>query len=775
MTIENNIGYSKPMNKVQTPFTEALKEELPTEVWENMLDIIAKIKFIQNLIAPEEERGYAKDKEKEIYDDKGNTRLVINDKTFTNPHILEDMDFFRERAIFFLKHGKYFNYPKSRNPHSEYRKHWSREMYRWVHGMVRPSDGEWIPGYYYFYLNYSPIMINIISKTYKKNISKKKGVKKKGDRIESFPEPWLGDYLWFHYFQKAIDEGKHGSLLKTRGIGASYKKSLIGPLNMLIFKKTPNFYIAGDSTFLEGADGIFVKVTKNLDFVATHTPFAKLRLIDKSELIKFGYTNEYGVEQGLLSSVSAISVANNPDKARGVRGKFILYEEAGTIKDVEQIWGVNRRSLEEGDIVFGIQVAIGTGGSKKMKFVGLKKLYYKPDSYNIFSIPNVYDSGADGSLRCGFFWGSYMNLKPHYDKNGNPDVIGALITILLERNKVKYSSDDTKSLAQLISENCITPKEATLQVDTKIFPVAELKEAREKLLLTADYAAKHYIGELKAAGHTYRFVPTSGKPIRDFPVDMKNGVVPPVLEMFSMPTYKGLELKPARGRYIATLDPYKVDAEETDSVSLGSFIVLDLLLDTIVAEYTGREVFADDFFENCVKIARFYNCQILYENNISTFYSYMKNTNLLYMLMDRPEILIEKELLKGKSIGSGAKGIPSTAGVKEFGITLYRDWLLSPSYSQPEDADETTPIRKNLEDIRSPALLEETLMWNPDGNFDRVSAMIVLMIARAELRSRFIKSENTNEDEDIDADYITNSKFVKGFLDNRRVYKDLSI
>ena len=90
-------------NKYQTPITDELKQSLPREVWENLVEYIASIKFIQNLIAPEEIRGFAKDrpKETEFYND---GRILVD---LTNPHILEDMDFFREKALFFEKNGKY--------------------------------------------------------------------------------------------------------------------------------------------------------------------------------------------------------------------------------------------------------------------------------------------------------------------------------------------------------------------------------------------------------------------------------------------------------------------------------------------------------------------------------------------------------------------------------------------------------------------------------------------------------------------------------------------
>ena len=179
-------------NKYQTKLTDELKESLPKEVWDELLEYISTVQFIQNLIAPEDIRGFAKDrpKETEFYND-GRIHVDI-----TKPHILEDMDFFRERAIFFEKNGKYTNIPPNSNPKSEFADFWKQELYKWKHGMIRESDGEWIPGYLYFYWNYSPIWL----------VVSKEG-SKQGDRVKKFPKPWSGDYLFFHYLDQCRCNG----------------------------------------------------------------------------------------------------------------------------------------------------------------------------------------------------------------------------------------------------------------------------------------------------------------------------------------------------------------------------------------------------------------------------------------------------------------------------------------------------------------------------------------------------------------------------------------
>jgi len=202
------------MNSYQTTLTEELEKTLPKEVYDEIIEFIASVKFIDNLIQPEEVRGFIKDKPIMTYTNDDGEQVEYEDGRreidISNPHILEGMDFFREKALFFEKTGKYTNIIPNSNPKSDYANFWREEVNKWRYGLVR-EDGEWIPGELYFYWNYSPIWLVEKDKQTKGN--------KKGNRVKKFPKPWLGDYLFYHYVSEAKEKGKHGKLLKTRGIG----------------------------------------------------------------------------------------------------------------------------------------------------------------------------------------------------------------------------------------------------------------------------------------------------------------------------------------------------------------------------------------------------------------------------------------------------------------------------------------------------------------------------------------------------------------------------
>lgn len=741
------------LNKYQTPITEELQKSLPKEVWEDLIDFIGTIKFIQNLIAPEDVRGFAKDRPKDK-----NGKIIVD---LTNPHILEDMDFFRERAIFYEKNKCYTHLRPNPNPRSEYAEFWREEQRRWVEGLIRPSDGEWIPGYYYFYLNYGRIWLN------EKADEGNEKIKKKATREMKFPKIWLGDYLFFHYFDQAIENGKHAKILKCRGCGFSFKTASISPCNMYTRKGLPNFHLAIDKRYLDGKDGLFDKILINLDWLAQNTPWPRMRLIDKPSdyTVQLGNKDEYGNRQGYLSSVTCISLKDDPEKARGLRGPLIHYEEDGQFKDLESAWNVNRDSTEDGDLVFGTQFAGGTSGLKAANFEGSEKLFRNPNAYNINGIPNVFDKNSDGSVECGFFWPAYLNRALCYDKaSGEPDVIKALLEILRERFTIKYNSSDPLAITQRKAEKPITPAEATMRTSGTIFPVADLKEYLADIKMQGvRFWDRHYVGDLVVDKENIKWQLADKYPIRSYQF---TGNTDGAIEIFEMPKL-GADKLPMKGRYIAGIDPYDDDS----GTSLGSIFIFDMFFDTIVAEYTGRPKFANDFYETCKRMLLFYDARAMYENNKKGLFTYFSQQGCTYLLAENPKILKDQDMMRKGNYGNKQMGVHATAEINSYARRLQKDWMLTVAHHNYQDTDEQGNIitsKLNLQLIRSMGYLEEAIAWNSDGNFDRISSLGMCMILREE-KKQFVDGimNQNNPTKDI----VNNDYFLKNY-DNK--YKNFS-
>jgi hypothetical protein len=755
------------LNKYQTPLTSELIKSLPKELYADLVEYIESVSIIKHLISPEDIRGRIKDRPFMMDGDTidPNGRKDIN---ITEPHILEDMDFFRERALFYQENGRYTNIMPNGNPKSDYAAFWREELKRWRDGLVR-DDGEWIPGQLYFYWNYSPIWLaegKSKPLSYEQWLDKilnpgKKSTKSKvaGERVREFPKPWLGDYLFYHYMEQAQDRGQHGKLLKTRGVGFSFKMGAISPCNMYVKPGSgnPNFHLASEKTFLEGDKGIFGKVIDCLDWIAESTPMPRMRLVDSPGKmhIQLGYKDEYGTRKGNLASVFGISLKDNPDKARGIRGPLIHYEEDGLFPNLEKAWGVNRKAVEDGDMSFGFMLAGGTGGVEGGSFEGSEKLFYSPGAYNIYALPNVYDKNTNGGTDCGFFWGCYMNRNGCYDENvGEPDIIKSLLEVLSNRRFIRYNSTDPSAITQAMAEEPIVPQEAVMRTEGTIFPVADLKDVLSDIMPNLNsFTSQHFIGRVTTDNKMDVFGEYT--PIRDYPIkDNKNKAG--CLEVFQKPI-SGPDGKIPFGRYIAGCDPY--DDDESTTNSLGSVFILDTITDQIVAEYTGRPRTATKFYENTLRMLKYFNAICNYENDKKGMFAHFDRHNSLYLLADNPQILKDQDMMKPNYYGNKAKGTNSGTQINRWGRRLQADWLMADSYHQDQDQDEesdepsNTIRRLNLHNVRSVGYLKELIAWNVDINTDRVSAMGMLMILRED-RAKIIQNVGKHE-----VDKVASHKF----------------
>jgi hypothetical protein len=519
-----------------------------------------------------------------------------------------------------------------------------------------------------------------------------------------------------------MDAGKHGKLLKTRGVGFSFKMGSISPCNMYTRPGSgnPNFHLASDKTFLEGDKGVFGKVIDVLDWIAETTPLARMRLVDSTQKmhIQLGYKDEYGTRKGNLASVFGISLKDNPDKARGIRGPLIHYEEDGLFPDLEKAWGVNRKAVEDGNTAFGFMLAGGTGGTEGASFEGSEKLFYSPGAYNIYAVPNVYDKNTNGGTNCGFFWGAYMNRNNCYDeRTGEPDVIKALVEILANRNFIRKESTDPNAITQAMAEEPIIPQEAVMRTEGTIFPVADLKDYLSDIMPNLkQFVGSHYSGKIvEKNGELDIDVFNDMTPIRDFPIkDNKNKAG--CIEVFQKP-YRDADGKVPWGRYIAGCDLF----------------VMDTLTEQIVCEYTGRPRTAAEFYENVYRVLKYYNAVCNYENDKKGLFSYFDQKNALYLLADNPQILKDMDMMKPSYYGNKAKGTHSGKMINRWGRRLQADWLLDQAYFQPvEEGQDKDPNegKMNLQTIRSVGYLKELIAWNIEINADRVSAMGMLMILK---------------------------------------------
>ena len=741
-------------NEYQSSIEDLDLDNKPKEVQEQFYDFINTVPYIKSHLSKELKRACELPR-----DSKG--RIIID---LTTPHIFEDMDYFRPTALYFQEHKCITNLRPNPNPNSEYGKWLREEVRRCYEGYIRESDGEWITGDMYFFLNYCPILLTKV----------KEG--RKAERVWDFPEFWEGHYYKFHYIEMARNNGHHGAELAARSRGKSYTlASMIAKRFILGESKDVNREVkclvtAYQKEYLT-KDGILNKFQSYIDFCAQNTQFPSKRL--KSSLQDMSWTMGYldldtGTRKGTLNEVLGVSSKDDESKLRGKRGVLIALEEWGSFPNLLGLYGTLRPSVEEGDSVYGLIYAQGTAGDNQSDFSSAQEIMYNPLGYNMQEILNVYDKEGQGRKYFVYFFPGYINRKGCYDRNGNSDVTKALLEILMNRYTVKYNSTDINAITKAISEVPVTPQEAIIRTNGSIFPITELTERLNQIDNNPNFYDSTYVGELVFnKDRRVEFVPTTDTPIREFPT--KDNKVRGALEIYNMPE-KDPKGNIPQERYITFADPYDDDVSNT--MSLGSVLCMDLWTDTIVAEYTGRPAFADDYYEIVQKLTLFYNARCMYEQNKKGLFSYFSRYNNVYLLADTPEYLKDKQLIKDIGYGNKSKGILATASIKAYGYKLIRDWLLKPYTKIEKDGagNEIEVTLPNLYRIKNRALLKELILWNPDINVDRIMALIQGMLYREE--KMILYNGNMDSSKQFkDEDYAGNDPFFSKNYDNKFISK----
>jgi hypothetical protein len=551
-----------------------------------------------------------------------------------------------------------------------------------------------------------------------------------------------------------------GDFIQTHNCGKSYSLSAIMGHNLILGeseeskRRVITVLTAYQKEYLkDDKDGTLSKFKPAINFSFANTPFPHLMLKNSPNEMSWqmGYKDEYGIEKGSLNQVMAVSAKDDSGKLRGKRG-WILYEEMGNFKDLLSLYDVTRKSVEDGDYTFACQYLVGTASEKESDFTSAKTLLYNPEGYNIYALDNVYDKPKQGKSTFGYFFPAYINRAGCYNEDGVSDVVKALIEILLARYKAKYSADP-QSVLRVIAEDPITPAEAIIKVKAAYFPITSLTERLSQIDQDVHAFDDVYVGKLVQGKEEVEFILTDDVPIRKYGVENDT---PGAVEIFEMPQ-KDRSGKVPNTRYIIGHDP--VDNDQAESSSLSSTFVLDLWTDKIVAEYTGRQAFADDNFEIVRLLCLFYNATCLYESNKKGIFAYFKKMNCTHLLADTPEYLRDKQLIKYSNFGSNQKGVNATAAINMYANNLIRDWLMKPVTFTVQNGIESSEVTTyNLFNLRNRALIEELIAFNPEINVDRIRALGMVMLYREE--KMILYQGNPSKDQgSIPKDYLGNDKF----------------
>lgn len=637
-------------------------------------------------------------------------------------------DAFRKEALRFEKYGYFCSDYWGTAGWVNY---WEEQLQRCKDGYE--VDGHRITGHHYMYLNFCQIQVVVQTKG-----------SKASKKVTKFPDFWDGDYDYFWSLEIArngiepddlaklqlgvtphpdfLMGGFHMIVGKSRRKGYSYKNGAISANYYNTERKAQVIIGASEKKFLY-PKGTMGMTSDYLNFLNEFTGWRKSRdYVDKQDHKRASYRKKISgvdIEAGYQSEVFALTFKDNSDAARGKDGILVLLEEAGAFPNLKESYAAIKPALTAGMYITGQIVIFGTGGDMESGTADFADMFYNPVAYGIQPFVNTWDDNAEDSM-CGFFHPVTMNLEGFYDSQGNSDIESALAFEMKRRKTILESSSDSTAYQQHIQEFALKPSEAFLTVSTNDFPIIELraqlnKVQREKLMLTKGTAVLLSRGE-------------NGK-VQAKP-DLVNKLNPLIhykvkqADLSSCPIIFEFPSNPPKGLYKIGYDPYRQD--QTTGVSLAAIYVYKTVQkgnysrNIIVAQYVGRPATSDSVNRIAELFAILYNAEIMYENEVPDVKTYFTRRKKLNLLAAQPDNVISKNIKNSRV--ARIYGCHMNEKLKDAGAKYIKQWLL-----EERDFDENGSVLTNMDYIYDIGLLEELILYNKKGNFDRVMALMQVM------------------------------------------------
>lgn len=449
-----------------------------------------------------------------------------------------------------------------------------------------------------------------------------------------------------------------------------------------------------------------------------------------------------GIGNPEVQGSSLQMVAFKPDTVTvgaGDRIAGIYYEEFGFMGDLaEAVYTANRDSLRsEGEIV-GRAFYLGTGGQME-KIKKPKHMFENPEAYEIFGIPNYWKKNKNKKI--GLFIPYYYALSKYKDENGNTKLEEAWNAVV----KIREHYRDKKGSVAYNSHVMFNPIEPDEMLRPSYGGYMPKQEAAQRLnLIEAEdlFRKKAMIGTLEydpREPYGVRFdLDLTGtlKPIKRWNVDVEHIDPRGAFIMYEPPP-----LNIPEGLYYALIDPVKESKDVLNERGMSFFSVLiyknsfvggseEALYDTIVAEWCGRYERLDENFDYIVRMIKFYNAKGFPEMQDVGFVEYCGRKKL-YGLLEGDSMHMELAINPGAKRNYYKVGTKMDGRKKIWCLQRVKDWLLD---VQEYDIN-GLPVKRVLDTIYSPLLLDEIVNYNEDDNFDHVSSLLLLIFLLGKLNS----------------------------------------
>ena len=713
-----------------------------------------KYPFLEYIEEPDKEKKYKKASDCGWYDphnnfligDSGGFLLNIRPGKFVNTEL------FNEAARTYQATGRYTQFKVDSIPHRQFRR---RECDRRRNGFSAPCwqnlDGSiedvWITGGHYNFLNYTRMERTDESSV----IVTEHGATAK--KIYSFPSFIDAQFWTWQIIEFCRRNGLHLIIDKTRRGGFSYIMAADSSNEVNLSKHKVVIHVAADNKYLIKQGGLSDFAVNNLKFFEEKTPFKRGIFSPTTDSFKLGYRMKNGVEadDSWSSSLLSVSANNNPDCAIGKDAVTIKVEELSTMQNFDEFMNVTEPTMTVGTRTTGTLMAWGTATAANMQI--FEQNFYNPRAFRFMAFENVFDNDARNEV-CGFFksyaWGLEGEIDgvKGFDENGNSNLRIGLQLAARERIEKKKTAKTFAEYLNYLGQRALFPAESFSSASENIFSSEALNKFEDKLRVDNSY--KFYTdGELFEDG-TKKIYFKSNARIRIENPDMKTydyiqgvprrGNEDPhgCIRVWFAPEYEETYIGDRLirsilpGTYVAVYDPVGIDKDKkeiTDRHSHNSIFVIEMPRERngfkpkLCAAYYGRTERLEEADEKFYHLCKWYNCigtglvEINRGETVSNFRKWKATKYLGYEPLYVWDSAVKEKVSTsyGYNIGSGPKKLDGLRLLKEF---LYE-------VIGKNEFGEDIYVFERFLDYQT---ILELKKFNAEGNFDRISSLILLGI-----------------------------------------------
>lgn len=713
-----------------------------------------KYPFLEYIEEPDKEKKYKKASDCGWYDphnnfligDSGGFLLNIRSGKFVNTEL------FNEAARTYQATGKYTQFKVDSIPHRQFRR---RECDRRRNGFSAPCwqnpDGSiedvWITGGHYNFLNYTRMERTDESSV----IVTEHGATAK--KIYSFPSFIDAQFWTWQIIEFCRRNGLHLIIDKTRRGGFSYIMAADSSNEVNLSKHKVVIHVAADNKYLIKQGGLSDFAVNNLKFFEEKTPFKRGIYSPTTDSFKLGYRMKNGVEadDSWSSSLLSVSANNNPDCAIGKDAVTIKVEELSTMQNFDEFMNVTEPTMTVGTRTTGTLMAWGTATAANMQI--FEQNFYNPRAFGFMAFENVFDNDARNEV-CGFFksyaWGLEGEIDgvKGFDEDGNSNLRIGLQLAARERVEKKKTAKTFAEYLNYLGQRALFPAESFSSASENIFSSEALNKFEDKLRVDNSY--KFYTdGELFEDG-TKKIYFKSNARIRIENPDMKTydyiqgvprrGNEDPhgCIRVWFVPEYEETYINDRLvrsilpGTYVAVYDPVGIDKDKkeiTDRHSHNSIFVIEMPRERngfkpkLCAAYYGRTERLEEADEKFYRLCKWYNCigtglvEINRGETVSNFRKWKATKYLGYEPLYVWDSAVKEKVSTsyGYNIGSGPKKLDGLRLLKEF---LYE-------VIGKNEFGEDIYVFERFLDYQT---ILELKKFNAEGNFDRISSLILLGI-----------------------------------------------